>query len=254
MLTLAGVVKKTYLSKAGDVFCLSLSAPAVAEKARAGQIIHIKCGENFLRRPFGVCSVDKELGTIDVCVQSRGKGTKWLSEREIGDTLSVLGPDGNGFDVKKGEKVLLVGGGIGVFPLLFLAKSIEGSNAVLAFRSKDNICLFDEFEKECEKVFLATDDGSEGFKGFAADLTNDVLAKDKFDKVCVCGPVIMMKTVSKVCEKFGIKALVSMEERMGCGVGACLGCAVAIKGKDGELTYKRACVDGPVFDSNEVVW
>ncbi|OUQ24945.1 dihydroorotate oxidase [Flavonifractor sp. An135] len=220
-----------------------------------GQFVHVKCGEGLLlRRPISVCSCEEnEQGDrLTLVFEVRGEGTEWLSERQVGDTLDVMGLLGNGFPVKPEGRYLLVGGGIGVPPMLGCARYNGGkSTAVLGYRSKDKAILVDEFQADCAKVLLATDDGSMGYHGFVDALVRQELTEDKnYDAVLACGPTPMLRNVAKVADEFGVPCLVSMEERMGCGVGACLVCVCDMK--DG--TRKHACKDGPVFDSKEVDW
>ena len=220
-----------------------------------GQFVHIKCGEGLLlRRPISVCScmVDEPEDTLAIVFEVRGEGTDWLAQREVGEYLDVLGLAGNGFTMKKDGRYLLVGGGIGVPPMCGCAQYTMGkSTAVLGFRSKDKAILLNCFEDECAKVLLATDDGSMGHHGFVDALVRQELEQDKaYDGVLACGPKPMLRSVARVAEEFGIPCQVSMEERMGCGVGACLVCACDMA--DG--SRKHVCKDGPVFDSKEVDW
>ena len=230
-------------------YALTLEAGALAEAARCGQFVHIKCGDShLLRRPISICDVE---GTrLKVVFEVRGEGTEWLSRRKEGDTLNVLGPLGHGFDAGS-AKVLLVGGGIGVPPMLYTARCAAGeAHAVLGFRSADRAMLLREFEGACESVSLASDDGSLGYHGFVDAVTREKLREGGFTAVLCCGPKPMLRSVAKAAEEFGVPCQVSMEERMGCGVGACLVCTCDMK--DG--TRKHACKDGPVFDAGEVDW
>ena len=220
-----------------------------------GQFIHIKCGEGLLlRRPISVCTCmeDQPEDALALVFEVRGEGTDWLANREEGEYLDVLGLAGNGFPMKKDGRYLLVGGGIGVPPMLGCAQYTGGnSTAVLGFRSKDKVILLDHFHEDCAKVMLATDDGSLGHHGFVDALVRQELAQDSnYDAVLACGPKPMLRSAAKAAEEYGITCLVSMEERMGCGVGACLVCACDMA--DG--TRKHVCKDGPVFDSKEVDW
>ena len=213
----------------GDMIRASFRAP--------GQFVHIRCGEGLLlRRPISVCSCmeDEPDDLLSIVFEVRGEGTRWLAGRELGDSLDVLGLAGNGFDLKPEGRYLLVGGGIGIPPMLGCAQYTGGrATAILGCRSRDKIILEDFFREDCAKVLCATDDGSLGHHGFV-----DALVKP------------MLRNVAKVAEEFGIPCQVSMEERMGCGVGACLVCACDMA--DG--SRKHVCKDGPVFDSREVDW
>lgn len=231
----------------GDMVRTSFRAP--------GQFVHIKCGDGFLlRRPISVCSCqeDDPDDLLTIVFEVRGEGTDWLAQREVGESLDVLGLLGNGFSMKREARCLVVGGGIGVPPMLGCVQYTHGrSTAVLGFRSKEKAILLDCFEEECAKVLVATDDGSLGHHGFVDALVRQELEQDKnYDAVLACGPKPMLRSVARVAEEFGIPCQVSMEERMGCGVGACLVCACDMA--DG--TRKHVCKDGPIFDAREVDW
>ena len=231
----------------GDMIRASFRAP--------GQFVHIRCGEGLLlRRPISVCSCmeDEPDDLLSIVFEVRGDGTRWLAGRELGDSLDVLGLAGNGFDLKPEGRYLLVGGGIGIPPMLGCAQYTGGrATAILGGRSRDKIILEDFFREDCAKVLCATDDGSLGHHGFVDALVRRELSEDRgYDGVLACGPKPMLRNVAKVAEEFGIPCQVSMEERMGCGVGACLVCACDMA--DG--SRKHVCKDGPVFDSREVDW
>ena len=224
---------------------------------RGGQFLHVKCGDGqLLRRPISVAIAnwDEPEDLVTLIFEVRGEGTKWLSRRRKGDKLNVLGPLGNGFDVSKEGRYLLVGGGIGVPPLIEYAESPKWSGvAVLGYRTgaKAFPAVISRFEENCERTYLCTDDGTLGRHGFVDGQVRDILAKDNnFTAILACGPKPMLKSVVKAAAEYGIPCQVSMEERMGCGVGACLVCAVPMK--DG--TRKPVCKDGPVFRAEEVDW
>ena len=231
----------------GDMVRTSFKGP--------GQFVHIKCGEGLLlRRPISVCTCneDEPSDLLSIVFEVRGEGTQWLADRQEGEELDVLGMAGNGFSVKSTHRCLLVGGGIGIPPMRGCAQYTQGkSTAILGGRSADKIILQDCFNDECAKVMIATDDGSLGHHGFVDALVRQELEQDKnYDYVLACGPKPMLRTVARVAEGFGIPCQVSMEERMGCGIGACLVCACDMA--DG--SRKHVCKDGPVFDSKEVNW
>ena len=231
----------------GDMVRASFKGP--------GQFVHIKCGEGLLlRRPISVstCTEDDPSDTLSIAFEIRGEGTQWLAQREAGEYLDVLGMAGNGFPIDRQSRCLLVGGGIGIPPMLGCAQYTGGhSTAILGGRSADKIILTEEFDSCCKDVLIATDDGSLGHHGFVDALVRQELEKDSaYDYVLACGPKPMLRNVAKVAEEFGVTCLVSMEERMGCGIGACLVCACDMA--DG--SRKHVCKDGPVFDSKEVDW
>lgn len=220
-----------------------------------GQFVHIKCGENqLLRRPISICSCMEEDpdDLISIVFEPRGEGTRWLAGQKVGDYLDVMGLLGNGFGIRPDGRYLLVGGGIGVPPLGGCAQYTQGrSTAILGFRAVEKIILPDLFQGMCAKTLIATDDGSLGYHGYVDALVRRELEEDSaYDAVLACGPKAMLRNVARVAEEFGVPCQVSLEERMGCGVGACLVCACDMK--DG--TRKHVCQDGPVFDSREVDW
>ena len=233
-----------------DGVSMWLEAGEMAHQAQAGQFVHIKCGEGLLlRRPISICDVEQDL--LRVVFEVRGDGTRWLAHRTVGEELNVLGPLGHGFDLSAGGKVLVVGGGIGVPPMLYAARRAGQAVACLGFRSAERAMLIQDFEAACQKVHLTSDDGTLGAHGFVDATLREILEKDKnFTAILACGPRLMLKSVAKVAAEFGVPCQVSMEERMGCGVGACLVCAC--KTADGH--YKHACKDGPVFRAEEVDW
>lgn len=248
------IVSKTQMGDAiymvlevGDMVRTSFATP--------GQFVHIKCGDGLLlRRPISISRwTGSSTGdTMTIVFEVRGEGTLWLAERQEGEFLDVLGPLGNGFSMDREGRYLLVGGGIGVPPMQGCAAVTEGkSTAILGFRSEDRAILLKHFELLCTKVLVATDDGSLGYHGFVDALVRQELEKEHhYQGVLACGPKPMLKNVAKAAAEFGVPCQVSMEERMGCGVGACLVCAVAMR--DG--TVKHVCKDGPVFNAEEVDW
>jgi dihydroorotate dehydrogenase electron transfer subunit len=213
--------------------------------------VHVKCGELLLRRPISICDADGDC--LRLVIDRRGDGTKWLTERKKFDVIDILGPLGRGFDLS-GGRLLAVGGGIGAPPMLYAAKRAKSADCVLGFRSAENVILLKDFGGVCGEVGIATDDGSLGYKGYVSGLVKLRLEKGSFDRVLACGPTAMLKSVWEVCREYGAPLQVSLEERMGCGVGACLVCACKTASRTGEERYSHVCKDGPVFDAGEVVW
>ena len=207
-------------------------------------------------------SLDKENGILEFIFQVKGKGTKILADVEVGQDIDIVGPIGNGvFDVKNYNNAAIIGGGIGVFPLYELAKQLklagaENVSTYLGFRSKDFVTSENEFAAVSSKLVITTDDGSYKEKGFAINkLREDIEAKEKngekLDIIFACGPLPMLKAVQALALEKNIPCQLSLEERMACGLGVCLGCAVKLAGTE-ELKYKHVCKDGPVFWANEV--
>ncbi len=244
------LVKKQRLSE--TIYDFTVRCPEMAAKVKPGQFLHILCGgDAYLRRPISICDVT-EKKDIRFIFETRGKGTEALSKHRVGDKLDILGPLGNGFQVcnEDEDAILLIGGGIGVFPLLNLAKQLNGKATVLlGFRNKDAVLMAEEFRAVSKNVFIATDDGSCGHHGFVTDVMQNILASNPVSRVYTCGPTPMMKKIAEIAAEKDIPCQVSLEERMGCGVGACVTCTCKVNGAN-----KRVCKDGPVFDAKEVEW
>ena len=255
----AVVVSNDRISEGTQLFDLVLDCPEVASKVEPGQIVHVLCGEGTtLRRPISICE-SFEGKFVRLCYEVRGKGTKWMSERVAGDKVSLLGALGHGFTYFPGKKALLVGGGIGIYPLLSIGKKYgEDAKALFGFRNVGLVNSTGLFEKYGISGRVITDDGSSGRKGFVTELLSEELKNGGVGIVYVCGPKVMMGACARICAEYGVDCEVSMEERMGCGVGACLACVcktmfVGNDGVKGEK-YKRVCVDGPVFNAKEVIF
>lgn len=245
-----------YNNKLSDgIFEMIITAESIAKEATAGQFVNVYTGlgENILPRPISISEIDKENCTLTLIYQVVGKGTKCFSECVAGQEIKVLGPLGNGFTVPTEEgNHVVVGGGIGAPPLIELVKCLKGKVTVF-LGARSTPILVEKFEALGATVHVATDDGSVGFKGNVVQLMDKI--QPKADFIYSCGPKIMLKYLSQWAKDKGLKAQVSMEERMACGIGACVGCAVKIK-KEGENDWQnlKVCKDGPVFMSNEVVW
>ena len=237
------------------LYSVTMHAPAICEQTQVGQFVHIACGEgNLLRRPISICEAGE--GRLRIVFQVKGEGTKWLAARKAGDTLDVLGPLGHGFDTAAlGAKPVFLGGGIGVPPMLQTAKCAKAAGAdpraILGFRNKGAVILEEDFRAVCE-TFVTTDDGSYARHGFVTDVLKELVADAT--GVAACGPKPMLKAIAAIADEAGLPCQVSMEERMGCGIGACLVCACALKAENGETRYGHVCKDGPVFDAKEVEW
>ncbi len=236
----------------GNICDMVIECSRIAREAVPGQFAEVypDNGVNILARPISICEINRIQGTVRLVFQIVGKGTKLFSQLRSGDTVRVLGPCGKGYELIEDVEstALLVGGGIGIPPLLETCKQLNCNKiAVLGYRSGS--FLADEFREAGAKVFITTDDGSLGFKGNVVEL---IKAENiSADIIYSCGPRVMLNALSDWAEEKDIRCLVSMEERMACGIGACVGCAIAIKEGDG-FTYKKVCKDGPVFDSREV--
>lgn len=241
------------------IFDLTIQTKEIAAHAKAGQFVSVYSADasKLLPRPISLCGIDGEKGTLRLVyrVTGEGTGTEEFSRLQAGDTVRILGPLGNGFTVEPGKKAFLIGGGIGVPPMLELAKQMkENSSAefqiVMGYRDA-NTFLREEFENQGE-TFVATEDGSVGTKGNVMDAIreNELTA----DVIYACGPTPMLRALKAYAAEQGMDCYISMEERMACGIGACLACVCKSKEKDehSNVKNKRICKEGPVFDAKEV--
>ena len=268
---------------------LSISSDYMSRVSMPGQFIHIRCSDGnipLLRRPFSIHNVSKEKRTFEILYEVLGEGTEFLSRKNPGDFLDIIGPLGAGFNyhspiipnavaqmgytsgprrIAKAvatfgtthHSPVLVAGGMGTAPLLFLAKELTThysllTTVLIGAKTKSYILCEKEFKQLGCDVKIATDDGSLGFKGRVTDLLKSLLLVTSYQlpvTIFTCGPRPMLKEVSKVAKQHKIKCQVSLEELIACGVGVCLGCAVNTKSG-----YKLVCKDGPVFNSDEIIW
>lgn len=234
-----------------DIYSMWLKTDEIAKEAKPGQFISLYCkeGSRLLPRPISICEVDKENDALRIVYRVAGEGTKEFAQYEKGAKVEILGPLGNGFPNTE-KKAFLIGGGIGIPPMLELAKNLScEKEIVLGYR--DELFLNDELAK-FGNVTIATEDGSAGTKGNVLDAIreNGLSA----DVLFACGPTPMLKAIKAFALENGIEAYLSLEERMACGVGACLACVCKSKDVD-EHTHvhnKRICKDGPVFRAEEV--
>ncbi len=253
------MVQKPYKIKTVEqlnetTFRFVIDCKDLAEESWCGRFVNIYCEGKTLRRPISICEIDKENGTITLVFEVRGEGTKWLSERKAGDELDILGPLGNGFFPEKDKRAIFVGGGIGCPPMLGAAEDYgENAEVILGFRSQKQMILLEDFKRVAKDVSVATNDGSYGVKGFVTDILKEKLAENKDAIVYACGPMPMLKGIAALCEEQQVKCYISLEERMGCGIGACLACACEIHDKTGTHVL-HVCKNGPVFDASEVVF
>jgi len=236
---------------AQDIYSMWLKAPDIAEEAKPGQFVSLYCndGSRLLPRPISICEVDKSKGQVRLVYRIAGQGTREFAQMEAKTIIEIMGPLGNGFTLE-GKKAILIGGGIGIPPMLELAKQLDcEKQMVLGYR--DITFLEKEFDPY-GKVYISTEDGSKGTKGNVIDAikANHLEA----DIIFACGPTPMLRGIKAYAEEHGIKAQLSLEERMACGIGACLGCVCKSKEIDhhSNVNNKRICKDGPVFYSEEV--
>jgi len=237
-----------------DIFVLDLLIDKTFPDFLPGQFVQVRVdgsAETFLRRPISIHDVNYDKSSIKLLIQIAGKGTETLSKLRKGDLLNLIYPLGNSFSLpSKNEKVLLVGGGCGVAPLLFLGKYLKSNGCIpdilLGFRNAERVIEYEEY-LEIGKVFLTTEDGSLGEKGYVTN--NSLLSTDNYDRIYCCGPDSMMRAIAGYCKKRKIICEVSLENLMACGIGACLCCIVdTVRGN------LCSCIDGPVFDIKDLKW
>ena len=237
---------------APGIFSMWLKTDNIAENAKAGQFISLYCqdGSRMLPRPISICEIDKEDKSLHLVYRVAGKGTEEFSQMQTGMHLDVLGPLGNGFPLKK-KKAFLIGGGIGIPPILELAKQLDcEKQIVLGYRNSD-MFLLDDFKKQ-GKVYVATEDGSYGVQGNVLD----AIRENGLDAeiIYACGPTPMLRALKAYAAENKIECWISMEEKMACGIGACLACVCKSKEVDAHTNVhnKRVCKEGPVFAAEEV--
>jgi|SRR5690625_85954 len=237
-------------SIAKDTIEMVLSNEYISKHAVPGQFLHISVVGHTLRRPISIAAVDQMNQTVTILFKIIGTGTQSLATYQVGSFVDVLGPNGKGFpidDLTTNDHILLIGGGIGVPPLYYLGTALKecGINvqSIIGFQSKEYV-FYEEAFQQLGDTYVVTNDGSYGYKGYVTDVVEHI---NPFDRYYSCGPVPMLQAVTTAFpDKSGY---LSFEERMGCGVGACLACVIETKDQTG---YKKICQDGPVFAANEV--
>lgn len=243
---------------ASGIFEMRLSGKMVLDMA-PGQFLHLRVPDpsKLLRRPISICQIDKIHRVVTIVYRVEGAGTAILSRLKSGDRVDAMGPQGNGFDlsvVSSGQKALLIGGGIGVPPLVETAKQLAAKGvivtSVLGFANRGAVIL----EKELSaygKVYVTTDDGSYSTKGYVSTVIDDLLKGEKYDAIYACGAPGMLKYVDQTFANHP-HAYLSLESRMACGMGACYACVVHLKEAQ-ESANKRVCEDGPVFETGKII-
>ena len=255
----AELIKKEKLLE--GLYKFSVDAKEIVELANPGNFIEIRINENsdpFLRRPISIYNLDKKNGVLEFIFQVKGKGTELLAKKKEGDKIDIIGPLGNGtFKFEEYKNIAVIGGGIGIFPLYELSKQAKNAGkkvyTYLGFRNKDLVTLEKEFENVSTILTITTDDGSYKNSGFAINYLKNDLEKNNIDCIYACGPLPMLKAVKKLAEEKEIPCQISLEEKMGCGMGVCLGCAVrTATSTDDNPQYLHVCKAGPVFNSKMV--
>ena len=261
---------------AAGIFLISFRLPDAFPTPVPGQFVMIKAGDGhdpLLRRPFSIHSFlrGQNDAILEILYRVVGQGTRQLSSLVNDTTISIMGPLGKGFTIIPAQKdIVMVAGGMGIAPLSYLIQHYtevirRGANCgglssrlicyVGAARAELLVGL-KAIESCCANIWVSTDDGSCGYQGNVIELLRrDLTSYHPADSaIYACGPVVMLKELAKSIPEIGFFCQVSMEERMACGLGACLGCAVAVNGRAGQMTYQRVCKDGPVFNIQDVVW
>ena len=247
----------------GDYYRIVFFAPEIAEKAKAGQFVHVlipTLKDRILRRPFSINDTDAEKGLLTVTYKKVGRGTAELALLQEGVSCRIMGPQGNGFTVPDEETFpILVAGGYGSAATFLLAKhSPQKGIFLMGARSEKDLILFEEYEKVNYDVRLATNDGSVGHKGFVTELLDDAIAAAKGRKIMIygCGPEAMLLALGRLALEKGVKAELSLDRNMCCGTGACFACVVKVKDESApeKWRYSRSCKEGPVYGAEEVYY
>ena len=237
-----------------QIYSLWLHADDIVREARPGQFVSVYCRDEsrLLPRPISICELDKESGRLRLVYRAVGAGTQEFSGYGPGETLELVGPLGNGFPLDKGyEKPLLIGGGIGVPPMVELAKWLPGDKAIVSGYRNGDLFLKEELSRNAA-LYVATEDGSAGTKGNVLDAVRE--NRLEADAIFACGPAPMLRALKAYAAEQGIDCYLSLEERMACGIGACLACVCTSKDVDAHTNVKnkRICKDGPVFAAEEI--
>lgn len=251
------IVSKTQITTGH--FQMGLFCPYIARNTRPGQFIQVRVSRLYdplLCRPLAVYRSRADV--FDILFKVVGKGTRVLAEKAVGDTIGIIGPLGNGFPVDRDLRwAILVAGGMGIAALMRLAEEIAGRKitALIGASTQDKIVGEKDLTDLGVEVHIATEDGSAGHKGMVSELLEKILLQvEDSARIFACGPTPMLKVIARIATRHNIPAYVSLEERMACGVGACLGCACQVTSPEGVPRYKMVCSDGPIFDAQEILW
>jgi len=247
-----------------NLYKMEIFSPYICRNTGAGQFISIKCSKEkifdpILRRPFSIYDIEKEFNVFSILYLVKGRGTYLLSLLKKGDVVDFMGPLGNPITFNKNSNdYLLIGGGIGIAPLYLITKVLTREKKNILFIAGFKNSDFTGVEKDLlkTKVYynIFTEDGSYGNSGLATDFIKENINKYKKYQFYCCGPVDMLKVLQEIFLGKKISATAIVEQRMACGVGACMGCAIGIKNENGEIVYKRVCKDGPSFNIMEVIF
>ncbi|HEU5008960.1 MAG TPA: dihydroorotate dehydrogenase electron transfer subunit [Jatrophihabitantaceae bacterium] len=254
------------VQRAGDYYHFTVVAPGIAQHAKPGHFVAVGVGgENtsmILRRAFalyGATPSGQFAGTVQFVVAEHGAGTRWIVQRQAGESLDIVGPLGTPFPVPSGPSpAVLVGGGYGTAPLIPLAQQLldAGSPVEILLGAATASRLFGELvaKRMVGAVTVLTDDGSAGQQGLVTDALPAAIERIKAEVVYACGPMGMLRAVGDIAREHAIHAQVAVEESMACGIGVCMTCVLPVRGDDGRTRFLRSCVDGPVFDAARIRW
>lgn len=243
---------------------ITLDAPTIAKTAIPGQFVQLSTSR-YLRRPISIMSVDREQGTVELGIRAVGTGTRELIGLKTGEMARVMGPLGHGFSFENVKELIVVGGGIGIFPLVMVLEEAKRlsipTTLICGFRSEQEAMLIERLRNLAHRCVFSSDTGGLDFHGHAAAALTQELAKRQEDTsllsyihMMTCGPVPLLQAVAAIASEKKISCDVSLESRMACGIGVCLGCAIPIiDGSDG-VAYERCCHEGPVFEASRVAW
>lgn len=253
---MATVLENSPMGK--DMVKLVLYVPQAFEQpVLPGSFAHLKvpgATAHLLRRPISIMDADKGKCTLTLGIQPKGEGTKLICLLQAGEQVDMLAPLGNGFALNGAKTVWVMGGGVGVAPMLYACKTFFKEakiTATMGFRTAEHVCLEQEFSQYCDTLVICTDDGSCGLHGNVTDAASKKMAYPEL--IMACGPTPMLKAVQAMAKEKNIPCQLSLEQRMGCGYGACLTCSCKTRKSDGQDFFSRVCADGPVFDAKAVV-
>jgi dihydroorotate dehydrogenase electron transfer subunit len=232
-----------------DIYEMIFECSEVAAFTKAGQFVSILCSSLILRRPFSIANVDGN--QLKIIYKLKGEGTIFLSKLKSGQTIDFIGPLGNGFEIEN-KKALLIGAGVGIAPLIYLAETLQQQN--IEYKMLAGLKTFADIkELNNTHTCLITEDASSGNNGLVTEYIDRFMTDFKPDKIYACGPKVVLQTIVEKAQIAGIKADVALEEKFACGTGVCMGCIIEVY-KNNEIVNKRICKDGPVFKGETVVW
>lgn len=241
------IIDRKWITK--DIYEIVFETKEIAKASNAGQFVEIKLDQCYLRRPISIGKINGN--NIHMYIRVVGRGTKNLSQISLDQKINIIGPLGNTFSKVDSKRIAVVGGGIGIAPLVQYIREIEKDNKIYSFLGfKDEVFLTESFHDVSEEVYASLENNQDGDAKYITELLEKEIDALNVDKVVTCGPRGMMKAVLEICERKNLEVEASLEERMGCGFGVCVGCSIETKGG----VMKKVCVDGPIFNGSEVLY